>query len=54
MERNIERFRAKATAKFAQGLIRKVDAIERLEVDDDAIAAMKFRFPVHLFGQSSG
>ena len=46
MERNIERFRAKANkAKFAQGLIRKVDAIERLEVDDDAIAAMKFRFP---------
>ena len=25
--------------------IRKVDAVERLEVDDDAIAAMKFRFP---------
>jgi ATP-binding cassette subfamily F protein 3 len=46
MERNIERFRAKANkAKFAQSLIKKLDKVERIEIDEDEIAAMKLRFP---------
>lgn len=46
MERNIDRFRAKANkAKFAQSLIKKLDKIDRIEIDEDEIAAMKLRFP---------
>lgn len=46
MERNIDRFRAKASkASMAQSLIKKLDKIERIEVDDEDAAAMRFRFP---------
>lgn len=46
MERNIERFRYKASkASFAQNLIKKLDKIERIELDDEEIAAMRLRFP---------
>ncbi len=46
MERNIEKFRAKKNkAKFAQTLIRKLDKMDRIEVDEDEIAAMRLRFP---------
>jgi ATP-binding cassette subfamily F protein 3 len=46
MERNIDRFRAKASkASMAQSLIKKLDKIERIEVDDEDTAAIRFRFP---------
>ena len=46
MERNIDRFRAKANkAKFAQSLIKKLDKLERIEVDEQDIKAMRLRFP---------
>ncbi len=46
MERNIDRFRAKASkASMAQSLIKKLDKIDRIEVDDEDTAAMRFRFP---------
>ena len=46
MERNIERFKAKASkASFAQSLQKKLDRTERIEVDEDEIFAMKIRFP---------
>jgi ATP-binding cassette, subfamily F, member 3 len=46
IERNVEKFRAKASkAAFAQSLVKKLDKIERIEVDEEAILAMKIRFP---------
>jgi ATP-binding cassette, subfamily F, member 3 len=42
----IEKFRAKASkAKFAQSLIKKLDKVELIEVDDDDNSAIRFRFP---------
>lgn len=46
LERNVDKFRAKASkASFAQSLIKRLDRIERIEVDDEEIIAMKIRFP---------
>ncbi len=43
----INKFRAKANkASMAQSLIKKLDKIERIEVDQDDNAVMKVRFPV--------
>lgn len=42
----IDKYRAKANkASFAQSLIKKLDRMERVEVDEDDTAAMHFRFP---------
>ncbi len=42
----IDKYRAKASkAAFAQSLIKKLDRMERVEVDDDDSQAMNFRFP---------
>jgi len=44
-EELIERFRAKASkASFAQSLIKKLDRMERIEVDDVDTTAMHFKF----------
>ncbi|MBQ4820777.1 ABC-F family ATP-binding cassette domain-containing protein [Aquimarina sp. MMG016] len=46
-EKLIEKFRAKATkASMAQSLIKKLDKIERIEVDEDDNAVMNVTFPV--------
>lgn len=46
-ERLIERFRAKSSkASMAQSLIKKLDKMERIEVDADDKAVMNLRFPV--------
>ena len=46
-EKLIEKFRAKASkASMAQSLIKKLDKIERIEVDQQETAAMKLDFPV--------
>ncbi|MCW5518019.1 ABC-F family ATP-binding cassette domain-containing protein [Muriicola sp. Z0-33] len=46
-ERLIEKFRAKSSkAAMAQSLIKKLDKLERIEVDDEDNAVMKLRFPV--------
>ena len=46
-ERLIEKFRAKASkATMAQSLIKKLDKIERIEVDEEDNATMNLRFPV--------
>jgi len=46
-EKLIERFRAKASkASMAQSLFKKLDKIERIEVDAEDNAAMKLKFPV--------
>lgn len=46
-ERLIERFRAKASkATMAQSLIKKLDRMERIEVDQEENASMKVSFPV--------
>ncbi len=48
-ERLIERFRAKSTkASMAQSLIKKLDRMERIEVDDEDQSVMALRFPVSL------
>ncbi|OYU84149.1 MAG: glycosyl transferase family 2 [Flavobacterium sp. BFFFF2] len=45
-ERLIEKFRAKASkASMAQSLIKKLDKIDRIEVDEDDNAVMNVRFP---------
>lgn len=42
----IDKFRAKANkAKFAQSLIKKLDKIEEIEVDDEETASIHFYFP---------
>lgn len=42
----IDRYRAKASkAAFAQSLIKKLDRMERVEVDEEDNSAMHFRFP---------
>lgn len=52
IERNIERFRAKASkATFAQSLIKKLDKMDKIEVDEENVAAMNLRFPA---SQASG
>ncbi len=46
-EKLIEKFRAKATkASMAQSLIKKLDKIDRIEVDEEDNAVMNIRFPV--------
>ncbi len=48
-ERLIEKFRAKATkASMAQSLIKKLDKIERIEVDEEDNSVMNVRFPVSI------
>lgn len=45
-EQLIDKFRAKANkAKFAQSLIKKLDKIEEIEVDDEETATIHFYFP---------
>lgn len=42
----IDKYRAKASkAAFAQSLIKKLDRMERVEVDDEDAQSMNFRFP---------
>lgn len=46
IERNIERFKAKASkATFAQSLVKKLDRMDIIEVDEENVAAMNLRFP---------
>lgn len=46
-ERLIEKFRAKSTkASMAQSLIKKLDKMERIEVDQEDNAVMNVRFPI--------
>ncbi len=46
IERNIERFRAKASkATFAQSLIKKLDKMDRVEVEEESAASMNLKFP---------
>lgn len=46
-EKLIEKFRAKASkASMAQSLIKKLDKVDRIEVDDEDTAVMNVRFPV--------
>lgn len=48
-ERLIEKFRAKSTkASMAQSLIKKLDKMERIEVDEDDNAVMNVRFPISI------
>ncbi|MDO9261140.1 MAG: ABC-F family ATP-binding cassette domain-containing protein [Flavobacteriaceae bacterium] len=48
-EQLIEKFRYKASkAAFAQSLIKKLDKVERIEVDDDDNAVMNIRFPLSI------
>ena len=45
-EKLIDKFRAKnSKASFAQSLIKKLDRIEKVEVDDEESASIYFRFP---------
>jgi ATP-binding cassette, subfamily F, member 3 len=45
LERNIERFRAKANkASFAQSLIKKLDKMDIIEVEDDDVKSMRIKF----------
>lgn len=49
-ERLIEKFRAKSSkASMAQSLIKKLDKIERIEVDDEDNSVMNLRFPVSIY-----
>ncbi len=48
-ERLIEKFRAKSTkASMAQSLIKKLDKMERIEVDQDDNSVMSLRFPISI------
>jgi len=52
IERNIDRFRAKASkATFAQSLIKKLDKMDIIEVEEENLSAMNLRFP---HAQASG
>jgi ATP-binding cassette, subfamily F, member 3 len=45
-ERTIERFKAKANkASMAQSMMKQLDKIERVELEEEDITAMKIRFP---------
>lgn len=47
-EQLIDKFRAKSSkASFAQSLIKKLDKIERIEVENDHISSMKLVFPIN-------
>jgi ATP-binding cassette subfamily F protein 3 len=46
IQKNIDRFRAKANkASFAQSLIKKLDRMDVLEVEDGDNSSLKFKFP---------
>jgi len=46
IQRNIDRFRAKASkATFAQSLIKKLDKMDKIEIEEEDVTAMKIRFP---------
>ena len=46
LERNIDRFKAKASkATFAQSLVKRLDKMEIIEVDEENLSAMNLRFP---------
>ena len=46
-ERLIEKFKAKSSkASMAQSMIKKLDKLERIEVDEDDNAVMNLRFPI--------
>ncbi len=48
-EKLIEKFRAKATkASMAQSLIKKLDKINRIEVDEDDHSVMSLKFPISI------
>ena len=48
-EKLIERFRAKASkASMAQSLIKKLDKVERIEIDAEETQVMKLKFPLAL------
>ncbi len=48
-EELINKFRAKKNkAAFAQSLIKKLEKTERIEVDNDAVSAMKITFPLNV------
>ncbi len=48
-EKLIEKFRAKANkASMAQSLIKKIDKIDRIEVDDEDNSVMTLKFPVSI------
>ena len=52
IERNIERFKAKASkASMAQSLVKKLDRMDIVEVEQDDVRSMRFQFPM---GQQSG
>ncbi len=52
IERNIERFKAKASkASMAQSLVKKLDRMDIVEVEQDDVRSMRFTFPM---GQQSG
>ncbi|MFN8261864.1 MAG: ABC-F family ATP-binding cassette domain-containing protein [Chitinophagales bacterium] len=52
IERNIERFKAKASkASMAQSLVKKLDKMDIVEVEQDDVRSMRFQFPM---GQQSG
>ncbi|MBK9355087.1 MAG: hypothetical protein IPN09_14315 [Bacteroidetes bacterium] len=45
IQKNIDRFRAKANkASFAQSLIKKLDRMDVLEVEDGDNSSLKFKF----------
>jgi len=46
-EKLIEKFRAKASkAAFAQTLIRKLDKLDEIEIDDQDLSSIRFNFPL--------
>src|SRR5699024_5147875 len=48
-EKLIDKFRAKASkATMAQSLIKKLDKIDRIEVDEDDNSVMNLKFPVSI------
>jgi len=48
-ERLIEKFRAKSSkASMAQSLIKKLDKLDRIEVDEDDTSVMNLRFPISI------